>query len=73
MRVFIRALLAFGIKEDEVRVILPDNPVKLMWLDGEVGAMTVCSRGLQPAFGWSLNATVWRNRTRAEARDYILD
>jgi predicted metal-dependent phosphotriesterase family hydrolase len=33
MRVFIRALLAFGIKEDEVRVILHDNPVKLMWLE----------------------------------------
>jgi predicted metal-dependent phosphotriesterase family hydrolase len=33
MRVFIRALLAFGIKEDEVRVMLQDNPAKLMWLD----------------------------------------
>jgi predicted metal-dependent phosphotriesterase family hydrolase len=29
----IRALLAFGIKEDEVRVMLRDNPAKLMWLD----------------------------------------
>ncbi len=33
MRVFIRALLAFGIKEHEVRVMLHDNPAKLMWLD----------------------------------------
>jgi len=33
MRVFIRALLAFGIKEDEVRIMLHDNPAKLMWLD----------------------------------------
>jgi predicted metal-dependent phosphotriesterase family hydrolase len=33
MRVFIRALLAFGIQESEVRVMLQDNPAKLMWLD----------------------------------------
>jgi len=33
MRVFIRALLAFGIKPDEVRVMLKENPAKLMWLD----------------------------------------
>src|SRR5437870_6544145 len=33
MRVFIRALLAFGIKPDEVKVMLHDNPAKLMWLD----------------------------------------
>ncbi|HVB85547.1 MAG TPA: DUF6282 family protein [Candidatus Dormibacteraeota bacterium] len=33
MRVFIRALLAFGIKEDDVRIMLHDNPAKLMWLD----------------------------------------
>jgi hypothetical protein len=33
MRVFIRALLAFGIKDHEVRVMLRDNPAKLMWLD----------------------------------------
>jgi len=33
MRVFIRALLAFGIKEADVRVMLHDNPAKLMWLD----------------------------------------
>lgn len=33
MRVFIRALLAFGIKESEVRVMLQDNPANLMWLD----------------------------------------
>src|SRR5438132_2342883 len=33
MRVFIRALLAFGIKPEEVRVMLKENPAKLMWLD----------------------------------------
>ena len=33
MRVFIRALLAFGITEPEVKVMLQDNPAKLMWLD----------------------------------------
>ena len=33
MRVFIRALLAFGIKEHEVRIMLWGNPAKLMWLD----------------------------------------
>jgi hypothetical protein len=30
---FLPALLAFGIKEHEVRVMLHDNPAKLMWLD----------------------------------------
>ncbi len=33
MRVFIRALLAFGIKPDEMKVMLQENPAKLMWLD----------------------------------------
>jgi hypothetical protein len=33
MRVFIRALLAFGIKQSEVKVMLQDNPAKLMYLD----------------------------------------
>jgi len=33
MRVLIRALLAFSIKPDEVKVMLQDNPAKLMWLD----------------------------------------
>ena len=33
MRVFIRALLAFGIKPEQVRMMLQDNPAKLMWLD----------------------------------------
>ncbi len=28
MRVFIRALLGFGIKPDEVKVMLQDNPAK---------------------------------------------
>ncbi|MBI4480753.1 MAG: hypothetical protein HY651_12090 [Acidobacteria bacterium] len=33
MRVFIRALLGFGIKEADVKKMLQDNPAKLMWLD----------------------------------------
>ena len=33
MRVFIRALLGFGISEAEVKKMLQDNPAKLMWLD----------------------------------------
>ena len=33
MRVFIRALLGFGIKPDEVKVMLKDNPAKLMSLE----------------------------------------
>ncbi len=33
MRVFIRALLAYGIKPDQVKIMLKDNPAKLMWLD----------------------------------------
>jgi hypothetical protein len=33
MRVFIRALLGFGISEKEVKVMLQDNPAKLMWLE----------------------------------------
>ena len=33
MRVFIRALLGFGVKPEEVKVMLKDNPAKLMWLD----------------------------------------
>jgi hypothetical protein len=33
MRVFIRALLGFGIKPDEVKVMLQENPAKLMYLD----------------------------------------
>jgi predicted metal-dependent phosphotriesterase family hydrolase len=33
MRVFIRALLAYGIKPDQVKTMLKDNPAKLMWLD----------------------------------------
>ena len=33
MRVFIRALLGFGISVEDVKVMLQDNPAKLMWLD----------------------------------------
>jgi hypothetical protein len=33
MRVFLRALLGFGIKPDEVKLMLKDNPAKLMYLD----------------------------------------
>lgn len=35
MRVFIRALLGFGITQDEISIMLKDNPAKLMWLDEE--------------------------------------
>jgi predicted metal-dependent phosphotriesterase family hydrolase len=33
MRVFIRAPLTFGIKEHEVKIMLRDNPAKLLWLN----------------------------------------
>ena len=33
MRVFIRALLAFGINEKGIKIMLHDNPSKLMYLD----------------------------------------
>ncbi len=33
MRVFIRALLGFGITKDQISIMLKDNPAKLMWLD----------------------------------------
>ena len=33
MRVFIRALLGFGITPQQIKVMLKDNPAKLMWLD----------------------------------------
>jgi predicted metal-dependent phosphotriesterase family hydrolase len=33
MRVFIRALLAFGINEKEIKIMLHDNPAKLIYLD----------------------------------------
>jgi predicted metal-dependent phosphotriesterase family hydrolase len=29
----LRALLAFGIKKQDVKTMLVDNPAKLMWLD----------------------------------------
>ena len=35
MRVFIRALLGFGIREKDVKTMLQDNPAKLMWLDAK--------------------------------------
>ena len=35
MRIFIRALLGFGMKEDEVRTMISVNPGKLMWLEDE--------------------------------------
>jgi len=28
-----RTLLGFGVKPEEVKVMLKDNPAKLMWLD----------------------------------------
>jgi hypothetical protein len=33
MRVFIRALLGYGIKPEQIKVMLKDNPAKLMWLE----------------------------------------
>lgn len=33
MRVFIRALLAYEIKPEQIKMMLKDNPAKLMWLD----------------------------------------
>jgi hypothetical protein len=33
MRVFIRALLAFGISKEDVKIMLHDNPAKLMYPD----------------------------------------
>jgi len=37
MRVFIRGLIGFGIKPEEVKIMLQDNPAKLMWLDQDEG------------------------------------
>ncbi len=31
--IFLRTLLAFGIKPREIRTMLQDNPAKLLWLD----------------------------------------
>jgi hypothetical protein len=36
MRVFVRALLAFGISEKEIAVMLQTNPAKLMYLDDKM-------------------------------------
>ena len=33
VRIFIRALLAFGIEPEEISLMLKDNPAHLMWLD----------------------------------------
>lgn len=33
MRVFLRALLAFGITKEQIRMMLVDNPARLLWLD----------------------------------------
>ncbi|MBI3078380.1 MAG: hypothetical protein HYY85_15550 [Deltaproteobacteria bacterium] len=33
MRIFIRALLGFGIPEADIRVMLQDNPAKLLYLE----------------------------------------
>jgi hypothetical protein len=37
MRIFIRALLGFGITPGEIKLMLQDNPAKLMYLDAESG------------------------------------
>ncbi|MBI4491456.1 MAG: hypothetical protein HY690_01530, partial [Chloroflexi bacterium] len=33
MRIFIRALLGFGISRKEITTMIRDNPAKLMWLE----------------------------------------
>ncbi len=33
VRIFVRALLGFGIKPDAIRTMIRDNPTKLMWLE----------------------------------------
>lgn len=33
MRIFIRALLGFGVKTEEISTMLKENPARLMWLD----------------------------------------
>jgi hypothetical protein len=33
MRIFLRALLAFGMTRAEIQMMVRDNPAKLMWLD----------------------------------------
>jgi hypothetical protein len=33
MRIFIRALLGFGIPADDIQTMIRDNPAHLMWLD----------------------------------------
>jgi predicted metal-dependent TIM-barrel fold hydrolase len=33
VRIFVRALLGFGVKPADVRTMIRDNPAKLMWLD----------------------------------------
>ena len=33
MRIFIRALLGFGIKPADIQTMMRDNPAHLMWLD----------------------------------------
>jgi hypothetical protein len=35
MRIFLRALLAFGMSREEIHMMVRDNPAKLMWLDDE--------------------------------------
>jgi hypothetical protein len=33
MRIFLRALLAFGMTRDEIFMMVRDNPAKLLWLN----------------------------------------
>ncbi len=33
VRIFVRALLGFGVKPDAIRTMIRDNPAKLMWLE----------------------------------------
>jgi predicted metal-dependent phosphotriesterase family hydrolase len=34
IRIFIRALLSFGITKEQIKVMIADNPARLMYLDG---------------------------------------
>jgi hypothetical protein len=40
MRVFVRALLGFGVAGADIRTILSDNPAKLLGLAGHEQALT---------------------------------
>jgi hypothetical protein len=45
MRIFVRGLLGFGIKPDDVKKMLQDNPGKLMYLDDDPEECVPTTRG----------------------------